>query len=197
MDALVGKNGQQRSPIAFFRGAFNSLYCAALTVVSSEEIEQACYLAMCEAVETYDPERSAFKTWCVGKMRDYVKVLLKNYGVKKSHLPSVEIVEFNILDDDNPEAIAQPEFIDKSADIFDASDYVSSIRNFIPRICFDIFCHKFGVLGKKTMTSDELAEKYKCSKKRIQFICAKSQQVAIAEMSGVLYNIKDLMLEKW
>jgi hypothetical protein len=151
---------------------------------------------MCEACRDWDEGKSAFKTYCVGKMRDYVKVCIKNHGVKKSHLPSVEIVEFDIRED-NPDAIAQPGFEDRSQELFDIRDKIESISDFLPRVCFRIFCCKYGVNGFPQMSSIELAEQYKCSRRRIQFICAKSLQVVIAELTGIQYNIYDLMLEKW
>ena len=116
--------------------------------------------------------------------------------MKKIAPPSVEIVEFDIRED-NPDAIAQPGFEDRSQELFDIRDKIESISDFFAKSLLSNFCCKYGVNGFPQMSSIELAEQYKCSRRRIQFICAKSLQVVIAELTGIQYNIYDLMLEKW
>lgn len=205
--ALIGRNGSTKSPAALFRGNFNSLYVAATSLVSEEDVEAACYLAMCEACLTFDPDfisikkdkdgnplkdkdgndvkgkKVTFRTYAVGQMRDRVKDLIKNQGIKKPHLPQVEIVEFDV-DEDNPDAIAEPLVDCRVGESDLVMDQMKLIENILPRHVFDIFARWYGISGRTKQSQEDIATHYQCSLSRVKFVCDKSFSVIMKELVG-------------
>lgn len=175
-----------KSPLALFRKAkgYKTLYNAAVAILGSEETESACYLGMVVAKSSYDPSRGAeYRTYAIGKMRDCVKSALFSAGIRKEHLPAVDLVEFKSEEESNSSAVRDPMIWDNSESQLENKDTIDLIRRILPRFCLEAFFRWYGI-DSEQQDFDQIGQSMGISAKRAEFMCRQSFHRVRKELVG-------------